>query len=54
MLNFLLAQYVTHGYHDPKNMPKEPFSKKNYEPMGDKEMERMAIRNTILMGGEIC
>ena len=54
MLNYYLAQYITYGYHQPKKMPKKPFTHRpKMKKMTCEEMERVARINTILLGGEV-
>lgn len=54
-LNHLLGKYIGYAFNDPKHYPKEPFTheKSQLNPMTDEEMEQMARRNTIKMGGVI-
>ena len=55
MLNHLLGSYVGMAVNNPKKYPKKPYLSENQplEDMDDDEMEKMAKRNTIKMGGEI-
>lgn len=54
--NWILGKYLAFSYHDPKKYPKKPFLTKEEEEVeqkNDKEMERIARRNTIILGGKI-
>ncbi len=51
---WVLGKYLAFSYHDPKKYPKKPFlAKEEEKAKDDKEMERIARRNTIIMGGFI-
>lgn len=54
-LNFLLGQYIGIAFNDPKEYPKIPFTAQSTKKkeMTDDEMERQALRNTMIMGGVI-
>ncbi|CAM3608170.1 hypothetical protein ERUR111494_02580 [Erysipelothrix urinaevulpis] len=55
-INHMLGRYVMIAVHDPENYPEEPFTSlktKVEEKMTDERMEKIARRNTLLMGGEI-
>ena len=55
-LNFLLGKYIGFAVNDPKHYPSKPFTdtrNTELEPMTDEQMEKMARRNTIKMGGVI-
>lgn len=55
-LNFMLGKYISFAVNDPKHYPSKPFMDTAYtelEPMTDEQMEKMARRNTIKMGGVI-
>lgn len=53
--NWILGKYLAFSYHDPKKYPKKPFLAKEeeVEQKNDKEMERIARKNTIILGGKI-
>lgn len=55
-LNFLLGQYIAFAINDPKKYPKKPFLAKEEKQKGvmtPEEMEKIAMRNTIILGGKI-
>lgn len=54
-LNHILGQYIAYAVNDPKKYPRQPFTEidTSLSPMTDEEMEKMARRNTIKMGGVI-
>ncbi len=55
-LNHILGQYIGIAFNDPKNYPSAPFTaqkKSEKSEMSDEEMERQAMRNTMIMGGVI-
>ena len=55
-LNYMLGKYVSFAVNDPKHYPSKPFTERintELEPMTDEQMEKMARRNTIKMGGVI-
>ncbi|QIK57766.1 hypothetical protein G7059_07900 [Erysipelothrix sp. HDW6A] len=50
----LMGLYVLQAFNDPKKYPKEPYhSQTKHTTMSDDDMERIARRNTIMLGGEI-
>lgn len=54
---YSIGVYVTKGFHDPENYPTEPFSQKvetENEVMTDDDMEMIARRNTIMLGGQVA
>lgn len=55
MLNWLLGKYISYSFNEPRKYPTKPFLKDNthYGSMSDKEMEEVAKRNCIKLGGEI-
>ena len=55
MLNHLLGKYIAIAFNDPKHYPKQSFlsTESTIAEMTDDEMEKMARRNTIKMGGAI-
>lgn len=54
-LNYILGKYIAFAFNDPRHYPNKPFSEHNteLELMTDEQMEKMARRNTIKMGGVI-
>ena len=54
-LNHLLGKYIGYAFNDPRHYPSEPYTQKSnqLEPMTDEQMEKVARRNTIKMGGVI-
>ncbi|MDE8241936.1 hypothetical protein PT250_02660 [Erysipelothrix rhusiopathiae] len=55
-LNHLLGQYIVLAIHDPGSYPKDSFlsqANTSSDRMSDYEMEKMARRNTIMLGGDI-
>ena len=58
MLNHLLGKYIAYASNNPKKYPKKPFlgysfgEKKEKRVMSDEEMERIAKRNNIILGGK--
>lgn len=54
-LNYMLGQYISYAFNDPKHYPRKPFSEENthLKPMSDEEMEKQARRNTIKLGGVV-
>ncbi len=54
-LNYLLGQYIIYAFNDPKKYPEKPFTHKDttHDVMSDEEMERQALKNTIMMGGVV-
>ena len=54
--NYILGKYIGFAVNDPRHYPSKPFShitNTELEPMTDEQMEKMARRNTIKMGGVI-
>lgn len=53
--NYVLGKYIAFAVNDPKHYPDKPFSEMEtrMREMSDDEMEKQAIRNTIMMGGVI-
>ena len=53
----LLGNYLISAIHEPSKYPKYPYRSKNNEivdeMMSDDDMEKIARRNTIRLGGEI-
>jgi len=55
--NFNLGQYVSIAFNNPKGYPSQPFLAKEEslqeEPkdMSVEEMERVMLKNTIILGG---
>ena len=52
----MLGKYISFAVNDPKHYPSKPFMdtvNTELEPMTDEQMEKMARRNTIKMGGVI-
>lgn len=52
----LMGMYVMYAFNDPERYPVHPlYSGKNEveEIMSDEDMEKVARRNTLIMGGEI-
>lgn len=56
-LNYLLGKYIGWAINDPKHYPKRPFLEEQKEnelkPQTISDMEKMAMRNTLIMGGVI-
>lgn len=54
-LNYILGKYIAYSVNDPKHYPKNPFTdiNVNMSNMSDDDMETMARKNTIKMGGVI-
>ena len=56
-LNYLLGKYIGWAVNDPKHYPNKPFTEEEKQErlkvLSDKEMEKMAILNTQIMGGVI-
>lgn len=56
-LNYVLGQYISFSFNDPKKYPKKPYfdelDKKKKEVMSEDEMEEVIKRNTLMMGGII-
>lgn len=58
-LNYNLGRYIGIAVNNPKAYPKKPFlakeelSSKGPKVMTPEEMEKMARRNTIILGGTI-
>jgi hypothetical protein len=53
-LNYFLGQYITYGFHNPKKMPKKPYTHKTtLKPMTDSQMEKQARMITMALGGEV-
>lgn len=54
--NYMLGKYIAWAFNDPKHYPNKPFLETYEEStkvMTDEEMENIARRNTIRMGGVI-
>lgn len=53
-MNFLLGKYIAYAFNNPKKYPNKPFlhNMGKKKTMTDEEMEREALKNTILMGGK--
>lgn len=59
-LNYLLGKYIAFSFNKPESYPDKPFlehlatdSGNKVENMTDKEMEAIAKRNTVVLGGII-
>lgn len=54
-MNHALGRYIAFAFHDPDHYPDEPFSagSKEKPQMTDKDMERMAMMNTVALGGKV-
>lgn len=53
---WILGKYLAFSFHEPKKYPKKPYlmeEQKGVEVQSDEEMERMARKNTIILGGQI-
>jgi len=50
-LNHLLGQYIRSAFNEPNKYPEQPYLSKEVKIMTDDEMERRALHNTILLGG---
>jgi hypothetical protein len=55
LLNYILGKYIAFAFNDPKKYPESPLTHKdtNHSEMSDEEMERQALKNTIMMGGVV-
>ena len=55
MLNWLLGKYIAYSFNEPKKYPTKPFLKDNTQcgSMSSEEMEEVAKRNCMKLGGEI-
>ncbi len=54
MFNHMLGKYISFAFNDPKHYPDKNFlSIEEKIEMTDDEMEKMARKNTIAMGGAI-
>ena len=53
--NFSLGKYIYYAFNAPKKYPRKPFlyEEKEDNTMSGEEMEKMARRNTIRIGGII-
>ena len=55
--NYMLGQYITYAFNDPKHYPRKPFMENMIEEeqkdMTAEEMEKMAKYNTIKKGGQV-
>lgn len=55
-LNYILGKYIGFAINDPKHYPRKPFldnERKELQPLSDNEMEKIALRNTQMMGGVV-
>lgn len=54
MLNWVLGKYIAYSFNDPKKYPKKPMLSRDAKTtMTVEEMEEVAKRNCMKMGGEI-
>lgn len=54
--NFYLGKYINLAVNAPKKYPSKPFFDKGNQPkamMTPEEMEKVARRNTIILGGQL-
>lgn len=53
-MNHALGRYIMIAFHDPEHYPDKPFFYHKEKPqMTDEDMERMAIINTVALGGKV-
>ena len=54
MLNWLLGKYIAYSFNEPRKYPTKPFLSHNTSyDMSNEEMEEVAKRNCMKLGGEI-
>lgn len=57
VLNHILGQYIGVAFNNPKEYPKKPLldkiTEKKKTPQTLEDMERIALQNTLMMGGVV-
>lgn len=52
----MLGKYIAYAFNDPKHYPNKPFlEKEEVKPISSspEDLEKVAMRNTVLLGGVI-
>lgn len=55
--NYNLGKYIAYAVNDPKKYPKKPFldkpEAKESNVMSNEEMEKVMLRNNLILGGTV-